>query len=69
MTWKPDTRSKTDCVMALWFAVLRCREFMQQNSSLTKYADNRWTTRAQREKRMVVNIDDVIAEQWQELYG
>ena len=69
MTWKPDTKSKTDCVMALWFAVLRCREFMQQNSSLTKYADNRWTTRAQREKRMVVNIDDVIAEQWQELYG
>ena len=26
LTWKPDTRGKTDCVMALWFAVLRARE-------------------------------------------
>ncbi len=31
ITWKPNTRGKTDCVMAMWFGVLRCREFMQLN--------------------------------------
>ena len=69
ITWKPDTRGKTDCVMALWFGVIRCREFMQQNSGLQKWAHNRWATRAQKEKRYTINIDDVVAEQWQDMYG
>jgi len=69
LTWKPETRSKTDCVMALWFAVIRCREFMQQNSSVQRYAHNRWATRAQVARRYSVNLDDAIAEQWQEMFG
>ena len=69
LTWKPDTRGKTDCVMALWFGVLRCREFMQQNSYVQKYAHNRWATRAQSSKRYTVNLDEIIAEQWQQTYG
>ena len=28
ITWKPDTRSATDCVMALWFCELRAREII-----------------------------------------
>lgn len=69
LTWKPNTRGKTDCVMALWFGVIRCREFMQQNSNLQKWAHNRWATRAQKERRYTVSIDDAVAEQWQEMYG
>jgi hypothetical protein len=69
ITWRPNTRGKTDCVMALWFGVLRCREFMQQNSHVQKYAHNRWATRAQSQKRYTVNLDEMIAEQWQETYG
>jgi hypothetical protein len=69
ITWKPDTRGKTDCVMALWFGVIRCREFMQQNSNIQKWAHNRWATRAQKERRFTVNLDDAFAEQWQETYG
>ncbi len=69
LTWKPQTRGKTDCVMALWFAVIRCREFMQQNSYVQKYAHNRWATRAQASKRHSINLDDAIAEQWQQTYG
>jgi len=69
LTWKPNTKGKTDCVMALWFGVIRCREFMQQNSNLQKWAHNRWATRAQKEKRYTVSIDDAVAEQWQEMYG
>jgi hypothetical protein len=69
ITWRPNTRGKTDCVMALWFGVLRCREFMQQNSYVQKYAHNRWATRAQASRRYTVNIDEMVAEQWQQTYG
>ena len=69
LTWKPNAKGKTDCVMALWFAVIRCREFMQQNSSIQKYAHNRWATRAQVSKRYSINLDEAFAEQWQEIYG
>ena len=68
MTWKPNTRGKTDCVMALWFAVLRARELMQQGSRISMYANNRWATRAQNRNRFSVNLDEAYAEQWQETY-
>jgi hypothetical protein len=55
--------------MALWFGVIRCREFMQQNSIVQRYAHNRWATRAQSQKRYSVNLDEIVAEQWQQTYG
>ena len=67
--WKPDTKNATDCVMALWFAVIRVRELMQQSSQANKWANNRWSTRLQQEQRMSINLDEVYAEQWNELYG
>ena len=69
LTWKPETRGKTDTVMALWFAVIRARELMQQASKTSSYLNNRWATRAQMNTRVAVNLDDAFAEQWQELYG
>ena len=69
ITWKPNTRGKTDTVMALWFAVLRAREFMQQNSNMARYANNRWATRAQSSRKVSINLDEAFAEQWQENYG
>jgi hypothetical protein len=55
--------------MALWFAVIRAREFMQQNSNIARYANNRWATRAQQYKRTSINIDDDASEMWQQQYG
>jgi hypothetical protein len=69
LTWKPETRGKTDTVMALWFAVIRARELMQQASRTSQYLNNRWATRAQMNTRVAVNLDDAFAEQWQEQYG
>lgn len=69
ITWKPDTRNPTDCVMALWFAVIRARELMQQNSGLAAYQNNRWSTRYQRGQRGTINLDEAFAEQWQDNYG
>jgi hypothetical protein len=55
--------------MALWFTVLRAREFMQQGGRIQRYAHNRWATRAQTEKRFSVNLDEAFAEQWQETFS
>ena len=69
MTWKPNTKGKTDCVMALWFAVLRAKELMQAASFTSRYKENRWATRAQLSKRQSVNLDAAYQEQWQEQFG
>jgi hypothetical protein len=69
ITWKPDTKNPTDCVMALWFAVIRCRELMQTSSRVGQYQTNRWATRAQKAQRSSLNLDEAFAEQWQETYG
>jgi hypothetical protein len=69
MTWRPNTKGKTDCVMALWFAVLRVQELMQAASFTNRYKENRWATRAQRSKRQSVNLDAAFQEQWQDMYG
>jgi len=69
ITWKPDTKNPTDCVMALWFAIIRIRELMQTSSRVGQYQQNRWATRAQRASRGSLNLDEAFAEQWQETYG
>jgi len=69
ITWKPDTKNPTDCVMALWFAIIRIRELMQQSSRVGQYQQNRWATRAQRVQRGSINLDEAFAEQWAEHYG
>ena len=68
ITWKPDTRNPTDCVMALWFAIIRVRELMQQNSQSAKWMNNRWATRSQIEKRGSINLDEAFADQWADIY-
>ena len=69
ITWKADTRGATDCVMALWFTVIRARELIQNGTRVTPYLNNRWATRAQMERRTSINLDDAFAEQWSEIYG
>jgi hypothetical protein len=69
ITWKPDTKNPTDCVMALWFAVIRVRELMQQSTRVGQYQSNRWATRAQMSQRGSINLDEEFASQWAEQYG
>lgn len=69
ITWKPDTKNPTDCVMALWFAVIRVRELMQQNTRVGQYQTNRWATRSQMERRASLNLDEAFATQWSDNYG
>ena len=69
ITWKPDTRNPTDCVMALWFAIIRIREIMQKSSNVGQYQQNRWATKAQRAGRGSINLDEAFADQWAGQYG
>jgi hypothetical protein len=69
ITWKPDTKNPTDCVMALWFAIIRIRELMQQSSRVGQFQNNRWATRSQKQQRMSLNLDEAFAEQWQDTYS
>ena len=69
ITWKPDTKNPTDCVMALWFAIIRCRELMQSSTNIGRYQNNRWATRAQISQRSSLNLDEAFAEQWAQTYG
>ena len=69
ITWKPDTKNPTDCVMALWFAIIKIRELMQQSSRASKWQTNRWATQAQMSQRSSLNLDEAFASQWSETYG
>jgi hypothetical protein len=69
ITWKPDTKNPTDTVMALWFAIIRIRELMQNTSRVGQYQSNRWATRAQMGSRGSINLDEAFAEQWATTYG
>jgi hypothetical protein len=69
LTWKPETKGKTDTVMALWFAVIRIRELMQAGSRTSMYLNNRWATRQQMDSRYAINLDDAFADQWHDIYG
>ena len=58
ITWTPDTRGKTDCVMALWFCELRAREMISNASINQSHISNRWATRRQLDNRYTVNVND-----------
>jgi hypothetical protein len=54
--------------MALWFAIIKVRELMQQSSNASKFASNRWATKAQKQQRYSIDLNDAFAEQWAETY-
>ncbi len=58
ITWKPDTKGKTDCVMALWFCELRAREVIGTTRMGQSHMPNRWATPRQQRERYMVNLND-----------
>lgn len=61
ITWAPETKGKTDCVMALWFAEIRAREICNVQSG-KYFRDNPYLTQRGREARVVINLDDYWRE-------
>lgn len=58
ITWKPDTKGKTDCVMALWFCELRAREIVSISNIRQSYVNNKWATRRQMSSRQIVDVNE-----------
>jgi hypothetical protein len=58
ITWKPETKGKTDCVMALWFCELRAREIIGSTKIGQSHIPNKWATARQSSTRYVVNVND-----------
>lgn len=70
ITWDPNARKsqKTDCVMALWFCEIRAKELVQQSGFMQTHIENRYTTRRGVNQRGVVNLDELAAQQYSQLY-
>jgi hypothetical protein len=62
ITWKADTKGKTDCVMALWFCEIRAKELIQQSSFITSHVNNRYATRRNVAQQGIVNLDEMLAD-------
>lgn len=58
ITWKPDTKGKTDCVMALWFCELRARELISNNNIRQSFVTNKWATRRQLNSRQIIDVNE-----------
>lgn len=58
ITWEPNTKGKTDCVMALWFCELRAKEVISIGRSNQSHIPNKWATRRQQQERYVLNVND-----------
>lgn len=58
ITWEPNTKGKTDCVMALWFCELRAREVIGTTQRGRAHMENRWATRSQISNRYILNVND-----------
>jgi hypothetical protein len=63
LTWKPDTKNPTDCVMALWFCEIRAKELILQGQHRAYHVNNRYATRKNTQSQYIVNLDDMAAEQ------
>jgi hypothetical protein len=62
ITWSPNTKGKTDMVMALWFCEIRAREMLNQGMHKTHHMKNPFLSRHEVSKRTVINIDELLAE-------
>lgn len=64
ITWSPDVPKghKTDMVMALWFANIKCQEIMQSTTSdvvASGFLPNRFNSQRRRAKQFRVNTTDM----------
>jgi hypothetical protein len=60
LTWQPDAPrgTKTDIVMALWFAELRALELVNRNARKGLYTTSEFTTRGDLMERQIVRASD-----------
>jgi hypothetical protein len=64
ITWYPETKGKTDIVMALWFAEIRCRELMNEGGPITHWSNPMFQTERGNAMSFTIDVDDMLARGW-----
>jgi hypothetical protein len=60
-TWFPETKGRTDTVMALWFAEIRCKELLAAEYESYHMQSGEFDTREASQSRMVLDIDYALS--------
>lgn len=60
-TWFPETKGRTDTVMALWFAEIRCKELLAAEYESYHMVSSEFETREGFESRMVLDVDYALS--------
>jgi len=60
-SWFPATKGKTDTVMALWFAEIRCRELLEVEHD-GYHLGNEFTSLRDTEDQITIDMDFVVAQ-------
>lgn len=68
ITWKADTKSPTDLVMALWFCEIRAKEMLQHGQYQKSHLHNRYASRRSLGQRGSVNLDEWASQNIDTLY-
>jgi len=68
ITWKAETKSPTDLVMALWFCEIRAKEMLQHGQFQKSHLQNRYATRRSLAQRGSVNLDEWASDNIDTLY-
>jgi hypothetical protein len=58
-TWFPETKGKTDCVMALWFCEIRARELVDDLNGGGAYMNSFWLSESQANSQLMVDIAEL----------
>lgn len=61
-TWFPETKGRTDTVMALWFAEIRCKELLAAEYESYHLSSSEFDTRESDQSRMVLDIDLALSQ-------
>ena len=61
-SWFPETKGLTDCVMALWFAEIRCRELMVSEGGGWHVNNSEFTSERDMAGQLVVDIDFALQQ-------
>lgn len=61
-TWFPETKGRTDTVMALWFAEIRCKELLAAEYESYHLNSSEFDTREAQQSRMILDIDYALAQ-------
>jgi hypothetical protein len=62
ISWAPATKGKTDLVMAMWFAEIRCRELMNETNLMTHLGGfDKYRSAMQQEQMVTIDIEDYVA--------